>query len=224
MCANIWNSPLCLVALIADRKAARNRLEDIQVVPIAWAFSPVLGVNFYSNHRNVYVRPTSTGLFYLPMHAVRKESSSTTKVRAVFDASAKSSSGVSLNDTLMVGPTVHFFLIDVMLQFHLHRVALTTDVSRMYQGVQLTDADKDFHRFVWRKSISEPLHDYRMKRVTLGIPASSFAVNMAVKRNTLDLASEFPHAAHAVEESFYVDDGLVGADTTDAAILLQKEL
>ena len=56
-------------------------------------------------------------VFYLPMHAVRKESSSTTKIRAVFDASGKSSSGVSLNDTLLVGPTVHSSLIDVLLSF-----------------------------------------------------------------------------------------------------------
>ena len=53
-------------------------------------------------------------VFYLPMHAVRKESSTTTKVRAVFDASAKSSSGISLNDMLLVGPTVHSSLVDVM--------------------------------------------------------------------------------------------------------------
>ena len=39
--------------------------------------------------------------FHLPMHAVRKESSSSTKIQAVFDASAKLSSGVALNDTLL---------------------------------------------------------------------------------------------------------------------------
>ena len=82
------------------------------------------------------------------MHAIRKESSTTTKIRAVFDASAKSSTGISLNDTLLVGPTIHPPLIDVLLRFRLHRVALTADVSRMYRAVMLTESDRDFHRFV----------------------------------------------------------------------------
>jgi hypothetical protein len=89
------------------------------------------------------------GVFYLLIHAVKKESSTTTKIRAVFDASAKSSSGVSLNDLLLVGPMVHSRLIDVLLRFRLHRVALTTDVSKMYRAIELTPEDHDLHRFVW---------------------------------------------------------------------------
>ena len=59
-------------------------------------------------------------VFYLPIHAVEKESSATTKIRAVFDASAKSSSGTSLNDILQVGPTIHSPLNDVLLRFRIH--------------------------------------------------------------------------------------------------------
>ena len=55
-------------------------------------------------------------VFYLPMHAVRKESSTTTKLRAVFDVSAKSSSNVSLNDIPLVGPTIHSSFVDVLLR------------------------------------------------------------------------------------------------------------
>ena len=99
-------------------------------------FSDVIEEYFEMGHAELVPatdlhKPTEQ-VFYLPMHAVRKESSTTTKIRAVFDASAKSSSGVSLNDTLLVGPTVHPPLIDVLIRFRLHRVALTADVSKMY--------------------------------------------------------------------------------------------
>ena len=168
-------------------------------------------------------KPTSE-VFYLPMHAVYKESSNTTKVRAVFDASAPSSSGISLNSKLLVGPTVHSSLVDVLIRFCLNRIALTTDVSRMYRMVLLEESDKDLHRFVWRRDASEPLRDYRMTRVTFGVAASSFAANMAIKQNAADFSLEFPAAAKAVNESFYVDDGLVGTDSIEGAISLQRQL
>jgi hypothetical protein len=163
-------------------------------------------------------------VFYLPMHAVLKESSITTKVRAVFDASAKSSSGVALNDQLLVGPTIHSTLVDVLLSFRLYRVALTTDVSKMYRAVILPPEDRDLHRFVWRGQLDEPLKDYRMTRVTFGISSSSFAANMCVRQNAVDLFHEYPLAASAIEKSFYVDDGLCGADTVEKAVQLQNQL
>ena len=169
-------------------------------------FSEVIQEYFDMGHAE-QVPPSSTHLspehtFYLPMHAVRKSSSSTTKIRAVFDASVKSSSGVSQNDLLLVGPTVHSTLLDVLLRFRTHCVALTTDVSRMYRAVLLTESDKDLHRFVWRKSTSEPLKDFRMTRVTFGVSSLSFIANMCVKQNALHYASEFPLASEAVHKSF----------------------
>ena len=59
-------------------------------------------------------------VFYLPMHVVFKRLSTTTKIRVVFDASAKSASGISLNDILLLGPTVHPSLVDVLLCFSQH--------------------------------------------------------------------------------------------------------
>ena len=64
-------------------------------------------------------KPTHS-VFYLPIHVVRKESCTTTKIRAVFDASTKSLTGVSLNDILIVRPTVTSPLIDVLLRFRFH--------------------------------------------------------------------------------------------------------
>ena len=163
-------------------------------------------------------------VFYLPMHVVYKDSSTTTKVRAVFDASAKSASGVSLNDTLLVGPTVHPPLIDVLLRFRMHRIALTTDVSKMYRAVELVPSDREYHRFVWRSEPNQTLQDYRMTRATFGVSASCFAANMAVKRNAVELADKYPLAADAVHKSFYVDDGLTGANDVESAITLQRQL
>ena len=162
--------------------------------------------------------------FYIPMHAVRKESSSTSKMRVVFDASAKTTSGFSLNDQLLVGPTVHPPLVDVLLRFRRHRVALTTDVSRMYRAVLIPPSQRDLHRFVWRSNTSYPLHDFRMTRLTFGVSASSFAANMAVKQNALDFAKDYPQAARVVNESIYVDDALTGAASFDEAIELQSQL
>ena len=88
------------------------------------AFNEAVSEHFESEHAERFPeqdlsKPVSE-VFYMPKHMVYKESSSTTKVCVVFDASAKSSTGVSLNDLLLVGPTVHPTLVNVLLRFRLY--------------------------------------------------------------------------------------------------------
>ena len=85
----------------------------------------------------------------------------------------------------------------------------------------MVPADRDLHRFVWRKDPKESLKDYRMTRITFGVSASSFAANMSVKQNASDFSACCPLAAQTVEKSLYVDNCLSGADTVQDATELQ---
>ena len=160
----------------------------------------------------------------MPMHAVRKSSRTTTKIHVVFDALALSSSGTSLNQQFMVGPMVHAPMLDVLMRFRRYKIALATDVSRMYRAVLLPNSQRDIHRFVWRDDSTKDLKDYRMNRMTFGVSASPFAANMAVKHYAIDWEHKYPQADKAVFESFYVDDGFVGAETIEEARKLQGQL
>ena len=47
---------------------------------------------------------------------------------------------------------------------------------------------------------------------------------MCIKKNAVDLSQKYPIAAKVVHTSFYVDDGLTGADSVEEAIELQRQL
>ena len=63
-----------------------------------------------------------------------------------------------------------------------------------------------------------------MTPVTFGVAASSFAANMAVRKNSMELSQAYLQASKAALESFYADDGLTGADTVQEAIKLRCQL
>ena len=124
----------------------------------------------------------------------------------------------------MIGTTLHSSLIDVLLRFHCHVVAITADISKMYRAIELVPSDRDYHRFLWRYNLQELLVDYCMRRLTFGVSASSFAANMCVSQNAADHAKEHPLAAHTIKTSLYVDDCLAGADSVEEAARLQTDL
>ena len=162
--------------------------------------------------------------FYLPMHSVVKQSSTTTKLRVVFDGSASTTSGASLNSILHVGPTLHPTLANILIKFRTYPVALTADVSKMYREVELHSKDRDLHRFVWRPTPKDSLQDYRMRRVTFGVKASPYLAIRTLQQTARDHATELPNVYNHVHSSFYVDDLLAGANTPEEALDLYQDL
>ncbi|XP_065075682.1 uncharacterized protein LOC135699370 [Ochlerotatus camptorhynchus] len=161
---------------------------------------------------------------YLPHHPVIKESSSTTKVRPVFDGSAKTTSNHSLNDALMTGPMIQDPLFDLVLRFRKYFIALVADIEKMYLQVKVHLDDAALLRILWRFSSNEPISTYEMNRVTFGLAPSSFLATRCLQQLAHDEGSQYPRAKAALLNDFYVDDFIGGADSESEAILLRQEL
>ncbi|XP_055603791.1 uncharacterized protein LOC129752026 [Uranotaenia lowii] len=163
-------------------------------------------------------------VYYLPHHPVVKESSTTTKVRVVFDGSARTDSGYSLNDCLMKGPIIQEDLLSLLLRFRKHEIALVGDVEKMYRQVLLHSDDTPLQRIFWRFSETEPIDVYELLTVTYGLTPSSFLATRCLTQLAADVGSRYTRASKALVNDFYVDDCISGATTIDEAIVLRDEL
>jgi len=161
--------------------------------------------------------------FYLPVHGVFKDSSTTTKLRAVFDASAKSSTGISLNDNLLPGPNLYPPLQDVITRFRRHKVGLSADISKMFREILLNPPDRDLHRFLMRDKCNT-IVDCRMERLTFGVTCSPYLATQVLRTLSHLFCSSHPVASSTILSDFYVDDLLSGADDVEAANQLRIEL
>lgn len=150
--------------------------------------------------------------YFLPHHAVLKESSTTTKVRVVFDGSAKTSSGISLNDALMIGPVIQKDLYAQLLRFRRHHYVMTADIEKMYRQINVSAADRRLQKIVWRETPEEELRHYQLKTVTYGLGPSSFLATRCLQQIGMDNQNTFPKTSQVIQEDFYMDDLLTGGD------------
>lgn len=155
--------------------------------------------------------------YYLPHHCVTREKSETTKLRVVFDASAKTSSGKSLNDIQAVGPVVQSDLFSILLRFRGHRFVLLGDIEKMYRQTALHPSQRHLQLILWRDSSTEPSNNdnnlkvLQLNTVTYGLASAPFLST----RCLLQLANECNNEtiANIMKSDFYVDDLNTGADS-----------
>ncbi|XP_044312743.1 uncharacterized protein LOC123037186 [Drosophila rhopaloa] len=164
-----------------------------------------------------------TPQYFLPHHCVLKEDSSTTKLRVVFDGSAATTSGYSLNDVLMSGPVIQPKLLHILLRFRYHRVAITGDICKMYRCVRVFPEDSHLQCILWRDSTQDELQVFKLDTVTYGTKPASFLSVRAMHQLAEDEQSMFPKGAEILRRDFYVDDLISGGASVAEAVNIMQQ-
>ena len=151
--------------------------------------------------------------FYLPHHGVLRQDKETTKLRIVFDGSAKTESNTSLNDCLDKGPNHIPLIFHTLLRFRLFCVGLVADVEKVFHQISIEKSDRDMLRFLWFKdtgSTTDIVH-YRFCRLPFGLRSSLAILNNVIQKHLSQYRSSYPHVSKFLADSFYVDDFIGGA-------------
>lgn len=170
--------------------------------------------------------PPNGIVHYLPHHCVINTEKETTKVRIVYDGSAKANrKSLSLNQCLHAGPSLVNNMIDVLLQFRLYKIGIIADISKAFLQIQVRENDRDLTRFIWKENgdINAPLKTYRFRRVPFGLASSPFLLNATLKFHIKKYEESSPELVSKLLQSFYVDDMVTGADSVNEGINLVQE-
>ncbi|XP_076291065.1 uncharacterized protein LOC143214212 [Lasioglossum baleicum] len=161
---------------------------------------------------------------YIPHHAVIRDSSATTHLRVVFNASSLTSNGTSLNDHLLIGPKHQTDLPTIILRCRQYRYVLTSDITKMYRQILVDPQDVDYQRILWRSSPSEPIGHYQLLTVTYGTAPAPFLALRVLQQLIEDEGSQFPLATRVLQHHLYVDDCVFGAFEDSTLIEARNQL
>ncbi|GFW95723.1 uncharacterized protein TNCV_19541 [Trichonephila clavipes] len=118
---------------------------------------------------------------YLPHHPVYKDNS-TTKIRPVFDGSAKEKNSSSINECLEKGPNMVELIPTIVNKFRLRKFGITADIEKAFLQIGLQEKDRPFLRFLWwENGDKEKTKIYQHKRVVFGITSSPFLLGATLE-------------------------------------------
>ena len=148
-----------------------------------------------------------------------RETAVSSKVRPVFDASARGYNGVSLNDCMEVGPNLLSNLTEILLRFRRWCIGISSDVEKAFLQSSVSEGDRDVHRFLWNLG-GETKH-MRFRRVPFGNCASPFLLNATIQHHLAK--SPNSRVIEELKDNLYVDDWLTGADSVEEGCKLIQE-
>lgn len=155
---------------------------------------------------------------------VREESVST-KLRMVLDASAQTSTNISLNDILYNGPNLQGDLFTILLNFRLFKITLSADIRQMYLRIGIRPEDRCFQQFLYRFNPQEPIAVYQFNRVCFGVKSSPYLALRTVKQLVDDESHHLSEEAKNIaSHMLYMDDFVFSVASETEAIAVANEL
>ncbi|CAR98730.1 Protein CBG25525 [Caenorhabditis briggsae] len=153
-------------------------------------------------------------LHYLAHHPVFKQSSKSTKMRIVFDGSAKQNKqDLSLNEHLHVGTNLLPDIAACLLRMRTFVILISADIQKAFLQLELNILDRDATRFLWIDEEGQVIC-YRFKRVPFGLKSSPYLLNATIR---LHLSKQTNPVAKAMARSIYVDNVYIGVQTIHEA-------
>ncbi|GFX26893.1 integrase catalytic domain-containing protein [Trichonephila clavipes] len=150
---------------------------------------------------------------YLPHRPVIKLDSATTKIRPVFDASAREKGKPSLNDCLYKGVNLIELIPDILDRFRIYPVGIVADIEKAFLMLSVAPKDRDYLRFFF--PCNEKQLVYRHCRVVFGVSSSPYLLNASIMHLLENCNSECKEIAQKLKSSIYVDNCATGVFSAD---------
>lgn len=168
-------------------------------------------------------------LYYLPHRAVYDPERISTKCRVVFDASAKTATGYSLNSFLLSGPPLQLDIANLAMKFRTRKIVLIGDIAKMFLNIDVNENDRDYLRFLWKETHeSGPPRVYRFSTLIFGATDSPFqaitCLQKLVSKQLLEkeLSEIDKRVCDVILHDTYVDDISTGGNTVEETLALMQ--
>ena len=158
---------------------------------------------------------------YLPHRPVIKENS-TTRIRPVFDASAKQNRSPSLNPCVEKGPNLIEKIPDLLVRFREGKIGIISDIKKAFLQINIAEKDRNYLRFLWFNKKGE-IVVLRHMRVVFGLSCSPFILGAVIdyhlknilnnNPNLILLNSKIKEISVKLSKSFYVDNCITSVNS-----------
>ena len=152
--------------------------------------------------------------FFLPHRPVIRQNAESTKLRVVYDASAKSEPGYSLNDCLEKGPSLQNKLWDILIRTRFRSVVLCAGIEKAFLQICIKEKEREPLKFHWVETLTNnTIQILRFTRLVFGLNQSPLILEGTLKTHFERYENMYLELIRKIRDDMYVDDLVTGGES-----------